>query len=206
MAVNIQVGKIVKTNKGFAYIALLASLAVLMLALTAASESIAHSAKREKEQQLFFVGEQFRNAIASYYQNAPNGVQQYPDSLEVLLTDNRAIKSMRHLRRIYLDPMTSQALWGLLKNEHQRVIGVYSLSTEEVLKTNIDTTLVTVLTTNATIIYSDLKFIYTPKDENVDGEGEDDFLSSLEDEDDLFSEPFDEDDDFFSEFDDDENF
>ena len=109
MAQRIPIGKM-RTIGGFAYIALLASLAVIMLVLTAASENISQTAKREREKQLLFVGEQFRNAIASYYENAPQGNKQFPKDLDVLVKDNRSIKAMRHLRRIYIDPMTNDAL------------------------------------------------------------------------------------------------
>jgi len=152
-----------KSAGGFAYIALLASLAILMLVLTSASENRAQNAKREREQQLFFVGEQFRNAIASYYENSPQGAKQYPRTLEGLLKDNRSISPARHLRRIYQDPITRDVFWGLVKNEKQQIIGVYSLSSESVLITNFDDSLITVEVEQRELSYFDLKFIYRPK-------------------------------------------
>ena len=168
MAQRIPIGKM-RTIGGFAYIALLASLAVIMLVLTAASENISQTAKREREKQLLFVGKQFRNAIASYYENAPQGNKQFPKDLDVLVKDNRSIKPMRHLRRIYIDPMTNDALWGLVKNGQQRIVGVYSLSTEQVLITNIDSTLVTRNKKQKHFNYSEFKFIYTPQKESFQG-------------------------------------
>lgn len=150
-----------KSAGGFAYIALLVSLAILMLALTSASESIAQNAKREREQQLFFVGEQFRNAISSYYENSPQGAKQYPKTLEVLLKDNRSINPARHLRKIYRDPMINDSYWGLVKNEQQQILGVFSTSSKEVLITNFDPKVVSVDVEQGILIYSDLKFIYT---------------------------------------------
>ncbi|NQZ53771.1 MAG: type II secretion system protein [Piscirickettsiaceae bacterium] len=152
--------------RGFAYIALLASLAVLMLVLTAASESISQNAKREREQQLFFVGQQFRNAIASYYENSPSGNKQFPKNFDVLLKDNRSIKPARHLRRIYRDPMTNDFLWGEVRNGQQQIIGIYSLSTEQVLITNFNTDLITINEDQTDLFYSDLKFIYSPTEQN----------------------------------------
>jgi len=149
--------------RGFAYIALLAILAILMLALTSASENIAQNAKREREQQLFFVGEQFRNAIGRYYEQSPQGTKQFPKILEVLLKDNRSIKPVRHLRKLYSDPITKSALWGLVKNEQQQIIGVFSISAEEVLITNFDSNVVSVDIEQGVLIYSDLKFIYAPE-------------------------------------------
>ena len=152
-----------KSASGFAYIALLASLAILMMALTSASESIAQNAKREREQQLFFVGEQFRNAIGSYYENSSQATKQYPKTLESLLKDNRSINPDRHLRQIYNDPITDDVFWGLVKNEQQQIIGVFSTSSEEVLITNFDSKVVSVDIEQGILIYSNLKFIYTPE-------------------------------------------
>jgi len=152
-----------KINQGFAYIALLAALAVLMLVLTSASESVSIKAKREREQQLFFVGSQFRNAIASYYENSAKAVKQFPLSLDELVQDKRTINTTYHLRKIYRDPMSNEASWGLVKNTQQQIVGIYSLSSEAVLKTNVDPSLVTKEIKQGVLLYSDLKFIYTPK-------------------------------------------
>lgn len=162
MELPIQVGNSMKPS-GFAYIALLATLTILVMVLTAASESIAQNAKREREQQLFFVGEQFFNAIASYYEAASQAGNQYPQSFEQLLKDDRAINVQRHLRRIYRDPMTGSTQWGLVRNEQQRIIGVYSLSSDVLLKTDFDRNIVTIDSEQANLVYSDLKFIYLPK-------------------------------------------
>ena len=163
MALHISTGKYEK-GEGFAYIALLAVLAILVLAVTLASESIYLNAKREREQQLFFVGEQFRNAIASYNSKSFEGkAAQFPKSLDDLLKDKRFIKPIYHLRRIYRDPMTRDLQWGLVKNGQQQIVGVYSLSTEPVLITNFDANLVKVDVNQNALIYSDLKFIYTPE-------------------------------------------
>jgi len=150
-------------NSGFAYIALLASLTVLMLVLTSASESLYLKSKRERELQLFFVGEQFRNAIGNYYESSPQSAKQFPKSLDVLLKDNRSINPARHLRRIYEDPISRKKDWGLVKNEQQGIVGVYSLTTEPILITNFDYKKVTVDIEQGMLVYSDLKFIYTPE-------------------------------------------
>jgi len=153
-----------RVEGGFAYIALLASLAVIMMILTAASENISQTAKREREQQLFFVGEQFRNAIASYYENSPQGNKQFPSNFDELVRDNRNVKPMRHLRRLYRDPMTNDIEWGQIRNEQQQLVGVYSLSTEQVLITGFDRTFITADETQGVLNYSNLKFIYSPTD------------------------------------------
>lgn len=144
-------------NQGFAYITLLLVLAVMAITLTQASQDIAQAAQREKETQLLFIGKQFRNAIASYYEKSPQGNKQYPASLEALISDNRFPKPAHHLRNIYRDPMRNSTEWGLVKNEQDRIIGIYSLSNGISIKTNVSVQGETPAET-----YADWKFIYQP--------------------------------------------
>ncbi|MDH5480277.1 MAG: type II secretion system protein, partial [Nitrosomonas sp.] len=93
-----------------------------------------------------FVGEEFREAFMSYYNGTPGNVKEYPDSLEELLHDTRAPVLKRHLRRIYLDPMTNTLDWGLVEEPEPEeiagfgsrakkgIIGVYSLSEKTPIK------------------------------------------------------------------------
>ena len=106
---------------------LLAVLVFILVSTLAASS-------REKEQQLLFVGAQFRRAIASYYNTIPpGGARAYPQSLEALLNDHRFPKPIQHLRRLYVDPMTGQADWQLIREEGG-VVGVKSQSTQRTIK------------------------------------------------------------------------
>lgn len=90
--------------------------------------------KREKERQLLFVGNQYRQAIAAYYNRSPGSVKQFPKELSELLKDPRHLVPTRYLRRIYPDPVTGKAEWGLVKTRDNRIMGVYSLSEEEPVK------------------------------------------------------------------------
>jgi type II secretory pathway pseudopilin PulG len=92
--------------------------------------------KREKEVELLFVGNQFRKAIESYYANTPatNKQQTYPTSLEDLLKDPRYPSTQRYLRKIYIDPMSNNTEWGVVKNPNGGIFGVYSQSDEEPIK------------------------------------------------------------------------
>ena len=90
--------------------------------------------QREREEQLLFVGDQFRKAIASYYNTIPpGGARGLPQSLEALLNDQRFPKPRQHLRRIYPDPMTGEADWQLIR-ESGGIVGVKSQSSHTVLK------------------------------------------------------------------------
>jgi type II secretory pathway pseudopilin PulG len=113
---------------------LLVALALAGLALTAAVDVWTAQAQREREQQLLFVGNAYRRAIQSYYFGAPNGQPRtLPLSLEALLEDERYPVVVRHLRRLYPDPITSSAGWGEVRVAG-RIAGVYSQSDELPIK------------------------------------------------------------------------
>lgn len=109
-------------------------IAISGIALAAAGLVWHTEVKREKERQLLFVGEEFRQAIVSYYDNSPQGARQFPLKLEDLLRDQRFPVIKRHLRRIYQDPMTGTRDWGLMR-EGGRIVGIYSQSQAVPLKT-----------------------------------------------------------------------
>ena len=121
-------------QQGFTYLGLLFLIA-LMGATLALTGVIWHTAqKRDKERELLFVGNQFRNAIVAYYNHSPGSVKQYPKELSELLKDPRQLVTTRYLRRLYLDPFTGKTDWGLVKTQDNRIMGVYSLSEEEPIK------------------------------------------------------------------------
>ncbi|NNU42343.1 type II secretion system protein [Ramlibacter montanisoli] len=123
-------------QRGFTYIALLLAVAV-QGAVLAATASVWHTAqKRERERELLFVGEQFRSAIRAYAQTGPGTAGQLPATLDDLLLDPRFPGTRRHLRKVFVDPMTWKAEWGLVRTPDGRgILGVYSLSPEKPLKT-----------------------------------------------------------------------
>ncbi|MBB3176031.1 type II secretion system protein [Variovorax sp. Sphag1AA] len=57
----------------------------------------------------------------------------YPATLEDLLKDDRFPGIRRHLRKIFVDPMTGKAEWGLVKVSG-RIVGIHSLSTKVPIK------------------------------------------------------------------------
>ncbi|HEX5339005.1 MAG TPA: type II secretion system protein, partial [Gallionella sp.] len=119
---------------GFTYIALLIVIAVMGVVLASTGEVWYMAAKREKERELLFVGDQFRRAIKQYAMHSQSTSRRYPMSLEDLLKDERYPNTQRYLRKIYIDPITGSSEWGLLKGLNGEIFGVYSLSEDEPVK------------------------------------------------------------------------
>ncbi|MGB3934164.1 MAG: type II secretion system protein, partial [Burkholderiales bacterium] len=101
-------------QRGFTYLAALFFVAVAGLGLAVTGELWSHARQREKETELAWVGQQFRQAIGLYYQRSPGAVKRYPERLEDLLEDKRYLTVQRYLRRVYADPITGKADWGLV--------------------------------------------------------------------------------------------
>ena len=117
-------------ESGFTYVAVLILVAALGAVGAAYGELASHAAQREREQELLFVGDQFRRAIASYYRHG----ERYPATLAELLKDPRQPNPVRHLRRIYRDPVTGASEWGLVRAPDGGILGVHSLSQERPIK------------------------------------------------------------------------
>ena len=160
MARHMATGSAQSSSRGFTYIGLLITIAVIGLGL-AATGAISHTLQqREKERELLFIGDQFRRAIALYYERSPGGLKQYPKKLEDLLGDNRYPTAQRYLRRIYADPLTGKKQWGLIELPGIGITGVHSLSEVQPLKTaNFSAPYQTFRSAKK---YSDWKFVYVP--------------------------------------------
>jgi type II secretory pathway pseudopilin PulG len=113
---------------------MLVFVAVIGLGLAATAEVWSLSLQREKEAELLFVGNQYREAIGRYYDATPGGGKRYPEKLEDLLEDKRYPMPKRHLRKLYADPMTGKAEWGLMDAPDGGIMGVYSLAEGAPLK------------------------------------------------------------------------
>jgi type II secretory pathway pseudopilin PulG len=147
---------------GFTFIGLLMVIAIMSIGLMAVSEVWNIARKREKEQELLFVGHEFRQAIKLYCTRGPKGaqIQEYPMYLEDLLKDPRFPNMRRYLRKVYADPITGTNQWGLMKNPNGGIYGVYSLSEDQTMKRdNFDLADVNF---KGKQVYSDWKFIYSP--------------------------------------------
>ncbi|OQW86639.1 MAG: hypothetical protein BWK72_16255 [Rhodoferax ferrireducens] len=122
-------------QRGFGYMLVLFALAAMGLTLAGAGQVWHTTAQRDKELELLFIGNQFRQAIGAYYTLTPGEVKQYPATLQELLEDKRFPYPRRHLRQLYRDPMTGSTQWGLVK-VGDRIMGVHSLSEAPAFKTD----------------------------------------------------------------------
>lgn len=114
--------------RGLALLVVLLLVALMGLGATAAVEVGETLARREREQALLQIGREFRTALQRHRASqAAVGAAQDPVSLDDLLRDPRHPGTVRHLRRIYRDPMTGQAAWGEVR-ERGRIVGIHSLS------------------------------------------------------------------------------
>jgi type II secretory pathway pseudopilin PulG len=122
-----------RNQKGFTYFGLLIIVAVMGMGLAAFGELYSRSSQREKERELLFVGNEYRQAIAAYYQKSP-GNKVYPKKLDDLLEDKRFPVPQHHLRRLYRDPITGREDWGVLEAPGGGIMGVHSLSEDVPVK------------------------------------------------------------------------
>jgi type II secretory pathway pseudopilin PulG len=143
--------------EGYTFLAVLALLALVSLGLAALGPLWSHEAQRERERELLKVGTLYAQALASYRAVSPGSLKQYPGRLEALLDDRRFVGTMRHMRKLYPDPVNPGKPWGLLIDASSGIIGVHSLSDEAPLAEGLGRSLDPALGTVRR--YSELKFI-----------------------------------------------
>ncbi|MEF8700885.1 MAG: type II secretion system protein [Candidatus Accumulibacter sp. UW26] len=107
-------GRIHRGVSGYTYLGVLLLVAISAAAMVAYAQNWATVARREKEKELIFRGEEIRRAIAAYVVASGNQTQRLPRSLADLLADRRGAMPRYHLRRLYADPFTGQPDWVLL--------------------------------------------------------------------------------------------
>ncbi len=124
-----------RRQTGFTYLAILFAIAIIGIGLAEAGINWGHERQRQKERELLYVGNQFRQAIALYYERTPGMVKKYPAKLEDLLTDSRYVTPQHYLRQIYRDPIANNKQWGLTLAPEGGIMGVHSLSDAAPIKT-----------------------------------------------------------------------
>lgn len=118
------------SGSGYTFVAVLILLAVVSTGLAVAGPTWAQQGQRERERELLRIGALYAQALASYRDASPGSAKQYPQTLDALLLDTRFIGTRRHLRKLYPDPVTGVAEWGIVRDEEGRILGVHSLSHE----------------------------------------------------------------------------
>jgi type II secretory pathway pseudopilin PulG len=116
-------------ERGLVMLTLLIALMLLSIALMGAFDVWSLQRRRETEQQLLFVGDQYRLAILRYYRAG----RMLPASIDDLLNDTRVPVPLHHLRRAYADPVTGQNDWVLIY-QAGRIGGLHSSSTDVPIK------------------------------------------------------------------------
>jgi type II secretory pathway pseudopilin PulG len=116
-------------ERGLVLLTLLIALMLVSIALTGALDVWALQRRRQQEEQLLFVGNQYRQAIQRYYRAG----RVYPMSVDDLLEDNRFQVPLHHLRRAYPDPITGKNDWLFLRQD-DRFFGIYSSSNASPIK------------------------------------------------------------------------
>lgn len=108
-------------EKGFAMAFLLASLTVMGLLTSVVLPVWTHQARREKEAELIFRGEQYARAVILYQRQVAGG---FPESIEELIEG-------RFLRKRYLDPMTKDGSFELVFQEERARLSGQIETTDE---------------------------------------------------------------------------
>jgi type II secretory pathway pseudopilin PulG len=116
-------------QRGIAYIALMIAIAVISLVAASAVQLGAVHGQRAAEDELLFVGGEFQRALSRYADATPVGLPRAPASLDELTADPRFPGAVRHLRKVYADPITGAADWEIIHDSAGRVAGVHSRST-----------------------------------------------------------------------------
>ncbi len=150
-----------RLQSGFAYLAVLFLVVAISISMGVVAQNEDTLLKREKEQDWLFVGKQYQRAIASYYNQSPDGITTLPNKIEDLLLDKRFIAPVRHLRKAYYDPIDIQQSWILIRNQGNQIIGVYSPSQEPILSTKIIAEYQESMGSKV-VSYTDVKFVFKP--------------------------------------------
>ncbi len=145
---------------GFTYFVMLFALAIFGLGVAAFGQSWSAATQRAREEELIQIGAAYARAIGDYYRRSPGTPRAYPTRLDQLLEDRRFVGTARHLRRLYADPFTGSADWGLVPAPDGGIAGVYSRSNQPTLRRQ------PLLVADAAPLigarYSDWKFVYQP--------------------------------------------
>ncbi|WP_075795328.1 type II secretion system protein [Massilia putida] len=130
-------GKALRREGGFTYLGLIILVTVIGLVGAATLKVDALLRRAQAEKDLLETGAAFSEALRTYAEATPKGQPSQPPSLQELLKDPRFPGVRRHLRKIFIDPLTGKAEWGIVwanPGDRRGVLAVYSLSKAKPLK------------------------------------------------------------------------
>lgn len=113
---------------GFTLPGLLVAVTVMLLGLQSAAFVWSQQEQRDRERELLRVGGLYAEAIERYRDMSPGAVKAYPAQLQDLLLDPRFVGTVRHLRRLYEDPLQPGRALESVRNADGRIVGVRSSS------------------------------------------------------------------------------
>ncbi|MDP2369381.1 type II secretion system protein [Rhodoferax sp.] len=145
---------------GFTLLAVIAAMLLLALASNGVLTYVSQQALREREAELLRVGQLYAQAIGAYYEASPGSIKRWPRALEDLVEDPRFVGIKRHLRQVYVDPMTRSPHWGLVIAVDGGLAGVHSLSEAAPIRSG--AMQLGALTLPAARRYADWQFVYQP--------------------------------------------
>jgi type II secretory pathway pseudopilin PulG len=124
-----------RRSGGFTYLSLIILVAIIGM-VTASALKLGSVIQRSRaEHELLLIGAAFSDALQSYADATPPGMPTQPPSLNSLLKDPRFPGVRRHLRKLFVDPMTGKAEWGITYlGDKVGVLAVYSLSDAQPVK------------------------------------------------------------------------
>ena len=124
-----------KRQDGFTYLGLVIFVAIIGMVGAATLKIGSLLQRAAAEEELLEIGAAFGAALQSYAAATPKGMPTYPPTMQELLKDPRFPEVRRHLRKIFVDPMTGKAEWGIVYAGGQSgVVAVHSLSAAKPLK------------------------------------------------------------------------
>lgn len=150
-------------QRGAVLLMLLVMIVVMGLAAGMAGQSWRSTMQKAREAELLWRGQQFQQAIASYYSVKHGPQNMLPSKLEHLLRDPRFPGITRHLRKLYEDPMTGED-WELIKDPAEKILGVRSTSELEPFKQDGFPKALDKLKGKAS--YSEWEFVFVPPKKN----------------------------------------
>lgn len=120
---------------GFTYLSLIILVAIIGLVAATTLKLGAAIQRSKAEQELLRIGAAFSDALQSYADATPAGQSTQPPSFKELLRDPRFPTPRRHLRKVFVDPMTGRDEWGVVYlGDKTGIMAIYSLSDAKPIK------------------------------------------------------------------------